>query len=63
MKVIEGSGLGMAITKQLVEAMNGVIYVESEVGVGSRFTIELPFKRGLAEEVIDTKTEEEKSDM
>ena len=62
-KVIEGSGLGMAITKQLVEAMNGVIYVESEVGVGSRFTIELPFKRGLAEEVIDIKTEEEKSDF
>lgn len=62
-KIIEGSGLGMAITKQLVEAMNGVIYVESEVGVGSRFTIELPFKRSLAEEVIDIKTEEEKSDF
>lgn len=62
-KIIEGSGLGMAITKQLVEAMNGVIYVESEVGVGSRFTIELPFKRGQTEEVMNKEPEEEKSDF
>ncbi len=62
-KIIEGSGLGMAITKQLVEVMNGVIYVESEVGVGSRFTIELPFKRGQAEEVIDIEPEEDKSNF
>ena len=34
-----GSGLGMAITKNLVEMMNGHIEVESEKGVGSVFTV------------------------
>ena len=38
---IEGTGLGMAITKNLLDEMNGTIDVESEVGVGSTFTIEL----------------------
>ncbi|MBR3244013.1 MAG: amino acid permease [Parasporobacterium sp.] len=34
-----GSGLGMAITKNFVEMMNGEIHVESEKGVGSTFTV------------------------
>jgi len=34
-----GSGLGMAITKNFVEMMNGDIVVESEKGVGSTFTV------------------------
>lgn len=34
-----GSGLGMAITKNIVEMMNGNIEVESEKGVGSTFTV------------------------
>jgi signal transduction histidine kinase len=38
----EGSGLGLSITKQLVEAMGGRIWFESEVGRGATFFFELP---------------------
>jgi PAS domain S-box-containing protein len=38
----QGTGLGLAVTRALVEAMGGRIRVESEPGVGSCFTVELP---------------------
>ena len=37
-----GLGLGLWITRQIVEAMGGRISVESQLGKGSRFTVELP---------------------
>ncbi len=39
---IEGSGIGLVVTKQLVELMGGRIGFESEVGKGSTFWIEMP---------------------
>ncbi|MCM1044188.1 MAG: response regulator [Candidatus Gastranaerophilales bacterium] len=41
---IQGTGLGMAITKNIVEMMNGAISVESEMGKGSTFTVEIGLK-------------------
>jgi signal transduction histidine kinase len=39
---VEGTGLGLALSKQLVEVMGGGLQVESTPGRGSTFTVELP---------------------
>lgn len=39
-----GTGLGLAITRKIIEQHGGRIVVESKVGEGTRFTIELPLK-------------------
>jgi len=38
----DGTGIGLALTKELVSLCNGRIEVDSEVGIGSRFTVRLP---------------------
>jgi signal transduction histidine kinase len=41
-RVYEGTGLGLAVTKQAVDQMGGTIGVETEKGKGSCFTVRLP---------------------
>lgn len=44
---MEGTGIGLTITRRLVEMMGGEIAVESQVGQGSRFIVTLPMEHGL----------------
>ena len=43
----QGTGLGLAICQSIVHTFHGSISLESEVGVGSKFTISLPYTPGL----------------
>lgn len=54
-----GTGLGLTISKQLVELQKGKIQVESKVGTGSTFRFEIPYEIGKSpnEDLVDKKVE------
>jgi PAS domain S-box-containing protein len=53
----EGTGLGLTLVKQIVELHGGSVILESEVGVGSCFTLRLPYYRPLARGAEQLETE------
>ncbi len=57
----KGIGLGLAITKRLVEQNGGLIKVASQVGKGTAFTIELPLQKGEVKTKHETTVEHSSS--
>ena len=54
-----GTGLGLSITKNLIEMMGGTLSVESNIGVGSTFIIEVPRNYESGEQGVDLKASSE----
>ena len=59
----KGTGLGMAIVKELVERMNGTIAVHSKPGAGTTFVIEIPLELDLSKQHEEPKVTEPRPDL
>ena len=54
----KGTGLGMPITKRLIEGMGGEIDLTSEVGVGTTFWVTIPTKKILSDDLYRERTDD-----
>lgn len=59
----QGTGLGLIITKRIIEAMGGTISVESTKGQGSAFSFRIPFLKASTEEYLESLEEREELDL
>ncbi len=59
----QGTGLGMAIVKELIDKMGGNIEIESEVGEGSQITVILPFEIAKEKEVVQSDSDTRQTDL
>jgi len=59
--IYKGAGLGMAVVKQFIDELGGEIYVESEIGKGSRFTCIITLQEPLLNDDLGLDEEIEKT--
>ncbi len=55
-RALQGAGLGLAITRAYVEMLGGTIQLESELGIGSEFTVSIPVEGISGQKELDAKT-------
>jgi len=63
LKITEGSGLGLSISKGLVELLGGKIRVESEIGKGSAFFFTVPIEKEAENQIISPDTGKRKNTL